>query len=223
MMLDLYHLTLFLHILLFVVWLGGDIGVFFCGQYFRNRALPLETRLTVLKLLVDVDMYPRTAWALMVPTTISLVTLGGYWAVPAWGVLLSWAVGGFWLWLVWTAHLHDQTPYAAKLRRIENGLKIALTLFYLGLGLISLATDAPLADNWLAAKAVVFGLIFAAAIMIDVAFKPVGPQLMALIQQGSSDATELPLRRTMDGTRRWVISVYVLLVIIGLLGTLKPF
>jgi hypothetical protein len=222
-MTELYHAVLFLHILLFVVWLGADIGVFFCGQYFRNRALPLETRLTILKLLVDVDMYPRSAWALMVPTTISLVTLGGYWAVPLWGVALFWLIGGFWLWLVWSAHLNDQTPYAAKLRRIEYWLKIALTAFYLGLGVLSLATDAPLADTWLAAKAVVFGLIFAAAIMIDVAFKPVGGQLMALIQQGSSDATEVPLRKTMDGTRVWVVTVYALLFVIGLLGTLKPF
>jgi hypothetical protein len=222
-MVDLYHALLFVHILLFVVWLGGDIGVFILGQHFRKREYALETRLTLLKILVITDMWPRTAWALMVPVTISMVAAGGFWAVPLWGVALSWAVGGLWLWLVWTAHAHDQTPYAAKLRGYENWLKYALTAFYLGLGALSLATGAPLADGWLAAKALVFGLIFAAAIMIDVAFRPVGPQLMALISQGSSDATEVPLRATMDTTRIYVSMVYALLVVIGLLGTLKPF
>ena len=68
-----------------------------------------------------------------------------------------------------------------------------------------------------------FGLIFAAAIMIDVAFKPVGPQLGRLIAEGSSDATEIPLRRTMDLTRIWVWVVYLLLLGTAFLGNIKPF
>lgn len=68
-----------------------------------------------------------------------------------------------------------------------------------------------------------FGLIFAAAIMIDVAFKPVGPLLGALIQQGSSDATELPLLKVMNRTRIWVWCVYLLLLATSWLGVTKPF
>ena len=102
-------------------------------------------------------------------------------------------------------------------------LRYALTAFYLGLGGSSMAVGAPLAEQWLALKALLFGLIFAAAIMIDHAFKPVGVQLMALINQGSSDATEIPLRSTMDGTRRWVFTVYGLLFATSWLGSVKPF
>ena len=58
--------------------------------------------------------------------------------------------------------------------------------------------------------------------MIDVAFKPVGPQLGALIAQGSSDATERPLRATMDRTRIWVLLVYLLLLATAWLGVVKP-
>jgi len=68
-----------------------------------------------------------------------------------------------------------------------------------------------------------FGLIFVAAIMIDVAFKPVGPQLTRLLKEGSSDATEVPLRATMDRTRVWVMMVYLLLVATSYLGVVKPF
>ncbi|KKW90699.1 hypothetical protein [Sphingobium chungbukense] len=72
-------------------------------------------------------------------------------------------------------------------------------------------------------KALLFGLIFVAAIMIDVAFKPVGPQLGRLLKEGSSDETEVPLRRTMDRTRIWVFIVYGLLIVTSYLGTVKPF
>jgi hypothetical protein len=115
------------------------------------------------------------------------------------------------------------TPRAARNRRVEGWLRWALAAGYLGLGAISVLSGAPLDQGWLAWKALMFGLIFLAAIMIDWSFKPVGPQLMALINQGSSDATELPLRATMDATRRWVLLVYALLFVTSWLGSTKPF
>ncbi|MEO0412828.1 MAG: hypothetical protein AAF221_13430 [Pseudomonadota bacterium] len=225
---DPYAYMLFFHILLFVVWLGVDLGVFTLGQYFRKRELPMETRLTVLRILVICDMLPRSAWALMVPTTLSLLYMGKWWmiggeTVPLWMVWASWAVGGFWLWLVWTAFLHDQTPKAAGLRKVEFYLKVALTGFYLWLGAQSLLTGKPLDPTWLASKALIFGIIFAFAIMIDVAFKPLGPALGELIEQGSTTEREDRVLRIMNNTRVWVVSLYFLLLITGFLGTTKPF
>jgi len=221
-MADLAYRTLvYVHLLLFVLWLGADVGVFVLGQHFRRRAVyDLPQRLVLLKLLVTVDMVPRTAWALMVPVSLS-VAAGGGWAVMPVGVIAAaWGVAAVWLWLVWDAHLHDQTPRAKRDRTIEFWLKIGLTLGYLGLGGYWLASgDAP---AWLALKALLFGTIFAAAIMIDVAFRPVGPLLMRLIADGSSDATEVPLLAVMNRTRLWVWAVYALLVATSWLGTVKP-
>ena len=216
------HLVWF-HLLLFVLWLGGDLGVFVLGQNFRRRHYSLPERLTLLRMLVTIDMGPRSTWALMVPSSLTLMFAGGWWpSLPLAAVLAGWVIGLFWLWLVWDAHAHDMTPRAARDRRIEGWLRWALMAFYLGLGGVSLATGAPLAPQWLATKAMLFGVIFAAAIMIDHKFKPVGKQLTALIEQGSSDATEIPLRSTMDGTRRWVLLVYALLFAISWLGVVKP-
>ncbi|WP_162789570.1 hypothetical protein [Altererythrobacter sp. ZODW24] len=67
-----------------------------------------------------------------------------------------------------------------------------------------------------------FGIIVMAAIMIDVAFEPVGPQLMKLISDGCSDETEIPLLRTMNRTRWWVWVVYALLLATAFLGNVKP-
>lgn len=219
---ELYPALVYLHLLLFVFWLGADLGVFICGQWFRRRDIALPERLRTLRLLVEIDMWPRTAWALMVPSSLTLLKAGGWWEVPDALWLASLVTGAGWVWLVWAAHAADGTPRAARLRGYENWLKYALTAFYLALGSYSLATGAPLAPRWLALKALLFGVIFAAAIMIDVAFRPVGRQLGALIAEGSSDATEAPLRATMDGTRRWVFAVYALLVVTSYLGQTKP-
>jgi len=223
-MITLYSLLIFFHILLFVFWLGGDLGVAILGAQFRKRdQYSLQERLTILKILVINDLGPRYAWALMVASTLSLVKAGGYWDVPIWGIVIAWAVSLFWCWLVYASHRAGQTDRGKQLRKIEIILKWVLAGFYLVLGGISLITNAPLAENWLASKAVIFGLIFVAAIMIDVMFKPVGPLLMAVIEEGSSDKTEEPLLKTMNKSRIWVRAVYLLLVIVGFIGVTKFF
>jgi hypothetical protein len=219
-----YTCLVFAHLLLFVLWLGGDVGVYTLGRHFRMRTrYSIEQRLALLKLLLAVDMVPRTAWALMVPMSLSVVAAGGYWAVPRWGLALAWMVGLLWTGLVWDAHINEQTLRAARERRVEFGLKIALALFYLWLGGTSLATGAPLTGAWLGAKALLFGLIFGAAMMIDAAYRPVGAQLGRLLREGSSDATEMPLLATMNRARLWVWTVYLLLLVTAYLGVAKPF
>lgn len=218
-----YPTLVYIHLLLFVLWLGADVGVFLLGQHFRKRErYTLEQRIALLQLLVLVDMTPRSAWALMVPLSLTVSAMGGWWQVPDALVMGAWAIGGVWLWLVWDAHWHDQTPRAARNRRIESWIRYALAAFYLWLGAESLLTGHPIATGWLAWKALLFGLIFVAAIMIDYSFKPVGGQLAAVLSQGSSDETEIPLRRTMDRTRLWVWATYLLLVVTSYLGTVKP-
>ncbi|WFL76365.1 hypothetical protein P7228_10180 [Altererythrobacter arenosus] len=218
-----YPVLVYAHLLLFVLWLGADVGVFVLGQHFRRReTYSLDQRIALLKLLVEIDMVPRSAWALMVPLSLSVVDVGQWWDVPGWLLLGAWIVGLFWLWLVWDSHRHDMTPRAARNRKIEGWLRWLVGAFYLWLGGQSLLADAPLQPDWLAWKALLFGLIFVAAIMIDVTFKPVGAQLGAVLEQGSSDETEIPLRRTMDRTRVWVWAVYLLLFATAFLGNVKP-
>lgn len=218
-----YPSLVWLHLMLFVLWLGADVGVFLLGQHFRKRHIySLDQRLALLKLLVIVDLTPRAAWALMVPMALALSSAGGWWPVPGWALWGSWIIAALWLWLVLDAHAHDMTPRAACNRRIEGWLRIALCAGWLGLGGASLLNGAPIGAGWLAWKALLFGCIFAAAIMIDVSFKPVGPQLGRLIAEGSSDATEIPLRATMDRTRIWVWATYALLLATSWLGAVKP-
>jgi hypothetical protein len=157
----------------------------------------------------------------MVPSSLTLLKLGPWWPdMPDWLLAAGWIVGLAWLALLWDALLHDQTPRARRDRRIEAVLKYLLTGFYLALGAVSLVQGSPL-EGFVAWKALLFGLIFVAAIMIDVFFKPVGPLLVRLVQEGSSEATEAPLLRTMNRTRLWVWATYVLLIATGWLGVTK--
>jgi hypothetical protein len=218
-----YPTLVYVHLLLFVLWLGADVGVFLLGQHFRKREIySLEQRIALLKLLVIVDLTPRTAWALMVPLSLTVSYVGGWWELPLAIVVVGWLIAAVWLWLVFDAHAHDMTPRAARNRKIEGWIRYLLCAGYLFLGLESVLTGHPIAHGWLAWKALLFGLIFAAAIMIDHSFKPVGGQLGRLLAEGSSDETEVPLRQTMDRTRVWVWITYLLLIATSWLGAVKP-
>jgi len=221
---SLYPLFLFLHLMLLVVWLGGDLGVFLLGQHFRRRhAYSLETRLVLLRLLVALDMGPRSAWALMVPSSLLMLAAGGWWpGFPSWLLWPGIGIGLFWLALVWHAHLKEGSAGAVLARRVEGVLRWGLAGFYLALGLAALRNGGVPLPGFLALKAILFGLIFVAAILIDHFFRPVGPLLAALIRDGSSDATEVPLRTAMDRTRIFVLAVYALLVAIAWVGVSKP-
>lgn len=218
----LYDVLVYVHVLAFVFWLGGDLGVAILGSAFRNRTKPLATRLELLRLLGLVDMGPRTAWVIMVPLSLTLVDIASYWDLPDWGVWLSWLVGAVWMGLTWAIHLMTGKAIVPQLKQLEFGLKVVITAFYATIGTTSVLGWGPLTETWLGWKALVFAAIFAAAIMIDVAGRPVGPLLLAVIEQGSSDETEIPLRRAMDRARLWVWLTYALLLVIGFLGTVKP-
>lgn len=47
-----YPSLVYFHLFLFVLWLGGDVGVFLAGQHFRKRHLyTLDQRIALLKLM----------------------------------------------------------------------------------------------------------------------------------------------------------------------------
>jgi hypothetical protein len=217
-----YDLLVYAHVLAFVFWLGGDLGVAILGSAFRDRTKSLETRLEILRLLAVVDMGPRSAWVAMVPLSITLVDVGGYWDAPDGVVMGAWVIGAAWMALTWRIHIVGPGAQSEGLKTLEFWVKIAITCGYGALGVMALLGMGPLEANWLGYKALTFAGIFLVAIMIDVAGKPVGPLLMTVIEKGSSDTTEIPLRRAMDRARLWVWATYVLLFVIGYLGSVKP-
>ncbi len=220
-MVTLYDFLVFIHILLFVFWLGADMGVAVLGQHFRKSSYSMPERLTILKLLGHIDMFPRSAWALMVPLSISMLTVGGYWSLAPHITFFVWLIGLGWLTLVWRLHLRPKSLLSPQLKKIEFILKLLLAVFYTLLGGISLLRDSPLAENWLATKSLLFGFIFWAAIMIDIRFRDLTPPLMKLVEQGSTDETEFETLKVMNNTRIWVRVVYILLVVTAFIGTTK--
>src|ERR1700757_427545 len=78
-----YVTLLLLHILIFVYWLGSDLGVFYSAGYLTDPKLSVETRRTVMKILHFIDLFPRMALVLMIAVGFTLALAGGYATLPS--------------------------------------------------------------------------------------------------------------------------------------------
>ncbi len=220
----IYENIVFLHLLLFVFWLGGDVGVFILGQQSRRSDVySLTERMTILKILTMVDMAPRTCIALMVPVSLTVASAGGWWAVPApmlWG---GWFVGATLLVAAWTGFINHGSAKAAIAKKVDFWLQIAMAIFYGSVAVSSLTGNGPIADTWLAAKTMLYALIFVTAIMIDLSYRPIGPALQKLIADETNAEAEAFVLSIQNKTRKWVLTIYGLLFVIGYIGAVKPF
>lgn len=219
----MYQYLLFLHLLLFVFWLGGDLGVFILGQQSRRKHVySPEARQALLKVLVMVDMGPRTCIALMVPVSLTLAHVGGWWVMPWWLLAGGWLVGAALLAAAWITFLNHGKPIEKTAKAIDFWLQVAMALFYGGVAIVSLLTDQPIQQDWLAGKTFLYSLIFVSAILIDLSYRPM-PTALKKLQEAQTPENEKAVLAIQNRTRKWVLSIYVLLFLIGFVGSVKPF
>lgn len=218
-----YSLWLFLHILLFVYWLGGDLGVFVLARAARRADLGFAERAFALRTATLIDFTPRICFALMFPVGLHVVAAGGFATVPAWALALAWAVAAGWIGLLLALARSEGSERAVRLDAAHRLLQGVLAVVIGGLGVASLLGAGPFPEGWLALKVLLFGLIFLLGIGIDRQFRPIVPAFGRLAREGSTPEVETVIGRAIDAAIRYVLALYALLVIIAFLGVVKPF
>ena len=218
-----YSLWTYVHVLLFVFWLGADVGVFMAAVYAKNDQLSFESRATLLKLAGFIDLFPRVSFALMLPVGLRLVVLTGIYPVTSTIQLISWLVAIAWVALILVAYVREGSGLANTLGRIQNIFLIVAGLLFIGLGMLSLANAEPFAQGWFGLKMLLFGCVFFAALAIDYCFRPMFAPFMAIGTDGSTPEREAAVTKAINRTLVSVIALYLLIAAIAFLGTTKPF
>jgi len=212
----------FVHILLFVYWLGGDIGVFYSATFVRNGAVHLEGRRTAMKILVWVDQIPRYCLVLMLPVGYTLALRIGVVRLPTAFLALLWVIGIAWLWMVWAIHHHQGTPLGERLRRIDLGWRFVLAAGLLFDAWQGFARTGHLLTDWISLKFVIFALLIGCGIMIRLRGAPSAPALRQIFATGSTPELEATVLRTAGRTRPFVLAIWALLVLAAYVGISKP-
>ncbi len=213
----------FVHILLFVYWLGADLGVFLLALASKRSNLSFAERALALKMAMVIDVMPRLSFALMFPVGLELAAAKGYVEPSALARSASWLISAGWVSIVIGMTKLEGKPVAHTLAKANAALHWVLLFVVVGIGASSVLGHGPFPAGWLGWKILLFGLIFFCGIMIDREFKPMLPAFTRLATEGSRPDIERDITRAVNGAVVWVLALYALVAGVAFLGTAKPF
>ncbi|MBF6331183.1 hypothetical protein [Nocardia transvalensis] len=220
-----------LHLVLFVFWLGGDLGVFYSSRFVINPALTPGARSTALAIMSGLDLGPKICLVLFLPSGLTLMALAPHGAhlfgialFPGWFVALVWVFAAVWLALTVVAHrAHGRFPLVT---RADLAVRLAVIAGMAASGLYALVATEPFGvttdPRWLGGKILLYGAAIAAGLGIRITLRPFGPAFGRLMTGDSDDGMEHTLRRSVNGCLPYVWVIWGSVLAAAALGVLKP-
>lgn len=216
----LVDIILFIHLLGFVFWLGTDIGVFIGAKFTENTDYSPETRLTILKLAMILDVAPRVAMPIVFTSGLYLSYVNYGVEIPPLAIGLI--LGAVWLGIVVLSIVNQPET---KLGAIAHKLNLSANVcVLLGMGFLGMSSmlGAGYFPAWLAVKWIAFAWIALFSIGIDFTFKPAIADYMRLASEGATDEINKSLTKNLKPVYLTVIAVYLGTLIAAYFGLNQP-
>lgn len=204
-----------LHILVFVYWLGGDLGVFYASTILTDTKTSPQGRIAAAKVLAQVDMAPRTAMILTLPTGLTLAGLSGYVALSNFALLGIWVLTFGWLVLAWVIHIRHLAPHCVA-RKVDLGVR---GLVFVGLLGVAVTNTLPL---FLSLKLAILAVTIVMGLLIRRALWPFDAAFGTMVMTGPTTQTDHIIAKCLNQSRPVVLCIWGLLLMAALLGIVKP-
>jgi hypothetical protein len=214
-------LTRFLHILLFVYWLGGDAGVFYSSRFVVDPKLSQAARLTAARIFADLDMIPRYCMALMLTVGGILAELIGI-RHPPWEMLAVILLGPVWVALVYLVHARQGSAAGAALARVDVWFRWLVIASILVSAIHSNLTGRLAGLEWFSAKLLLFAFMVFCGLMIRRNLPPFSEGFRILATTGATAESDRMMIGALARCRPWVLLIWAGLLLSALLGILKP-
>ncbi|MBT3993276.1 MAG: hypothetical protein HOH08_08140 [Gammaproteobacteria bacterium] len=214
----------FFHVCLFVYAIGGDIAVYYIGNYLTKDELSLEERLRVRSMRFIVDMSARTSLVLLLPIGFTLATS---WGSSIRGSLLAiiWVFCIAWLILVWMVHFKKGTSLGELLRKIDLIIRYLIASILACLGTYTLSTNNIIVSDWLSLKIILFGAILFNGIWI----RSIVGKMAASIERAKNSNHEIKergeneIKNHQSLLNKAALLIWLLVIMMAFLGEVKPF
>jgi len=216
-----YEIWKFLHICMFVFWLGTDMGVMLCSKKSTDSNLGVEARFQMLEMALKIEILPRIMWVMALPLGVHLSKSLGY-IDPSFLILtMMWVFTLMWLVINVGGAANLDKPWGQQLSKINR-----IVVASLGAGLIIVAATSfmgygPYEPNSIALKVGLYGLINLTILGIEIAFFPLGMAFERLATEGSSPELESSITGGMNTTLKWVHATYIMIFIVAFIGVTK--
>jgi len=212
-------LTRFLHVLVFVYWLGGDLGAFYSAGLLTDRRRATEGRLAAAQVLFRVDLAPNTALILAAPTGVALALAKGWLAFPPLWLVPIWLAALAWLVVSWRLHLIQQPQ--PSLSTLDFWVRCGLILVLVSLGGCGLAGIVSL-PLFLSLKLLILAAATVLGLIVRHFLKAFTPAFMALATGAGTAETDDVIADTLGKSRYAVLGIWTLLAAAALLGIAAP-
>ena len=216
-----YEIWKFLHICMFVFWLGTDMGVMLCSKKSTDSNLGVEARFQMLEMALKIEILPRIMWVMALPLGVHLSKSLGY-IDPSFLILtMMWVFTLMWLVINVGGATNLDKPWGQQLSKINR-----IVVASIGAGLIIVAATSfmgfgPYEPNSIALKVGLYGLINLTILGIEIAFFPLGMAFERLATEGSSPELESSITNGMKTTLLWVHTTYIMIFIVAFIGVTK--
>ena len=211
----------YIHILLFVYWLGGDAGVFYSSTFVTNTKLSREARLTAFKIFINLDMLPRYCLALMLTVGGVLAEFIGY-EHPMWQTVAIVALGPIWVWVVHTIHAREGSEFGKTLATWDRRFRLFMIFAIIASVAYHWATGPLQPYPWLAAKLLIFAFLIFCGFMIRLKIPPFIEGFKVMAASGATPESDQKMIDGMGACRPYVLLIWAGVAISALLGVLKP-
>lgn len=217
----------YLHILLFVAWLGIDVGVFSSSFIVRRRGISNETRIVLRRLMRALDLAPRLSLILMIPVAISLAyTTGkGLDGAPQWvfpllaGFALLWVLASLWVFKRLGLMSKETDPRVRARVKIVGNIDLAMraifSAIFIVFGLASLFGSGPWNAQPIAWKSTLFGIVILCGIWIRIGGKDFGPALALVLNDNAGEPALIRMDRAMYRVYPAIIWIWISLLVMA--------
>lgn len=221
MTLDLAAITL-LHVLVFVYWLGGDLGAFFSSYTLINPDKPVAARMFALHVVNNVDMAPKTSLILALPTGLTLAAAKGWMELSGTFLTGLWVVAALWVVLVWRIHL-KHLPSTAGERRLDIGIRWVLVIALIGTGLANITGAISIMPLFIAIKCILLATAVLAGLIVRRALGPLFVAVREMAANGPTPENDRIMRHIiMRRSKPTVVCIWIITAAAALCGIVTP-
>jgi len=218
-----YEIWKYLHILMFVFWIGTDLGVFLSAKKSTDASLSFESRYLLLHMALRIELLPRTMWKAALPLGTMLSVRLGLLDLSAVGIALVWLFSIVWWAISMTGAYYYDKPFGHTVGRVTLWLTGAVGVALIAIAWLSYTGSGPFSPDatWLLWKVALYGVINLMVVWMIVAFDPLGIAFGRLAVEGSTPEIEGIINGVMDRSVIVIWATYTLIAFVAFIATTK--
>ncbi len=223
MVVDLYQILLYLHVLCFVYWLGGDLGVFYSSGKLLKPGISTEARTWIRKIYHWLDQFPRICMPLVIALGFTMGSMQWFDLAAMW-LWIIWAITLLWIYFVLALFLNTGgAEKVALIRKIDMPMRWVIAIAITVIGVMSLMGTGVTQDAWLAAKLLIWAGTVFCGIVSRTTIKPFHAAFTRVLTQGETPEDLAQMKRSLYITRIPILGIWGLVALAGAIGMWKPF